>query len=50
MCAYDQATGGIFLLIEAGGTKTLGEFMPADGSYKEICDVPSGIGQILSVR
>ena len=49
-CAYDQATGGIFLLIEAGGTKTLGEFMPADGSYKEICDVPSGIGQILSVR
>lgn len=49
-CAYDQATGGIFLLIEAGGTKTLGEFMPADGSYKEICDVPNGIGQILSVK
>lgn len=49
-CAYDQATGGIFLLIEADGTKTLGEFTPADGSYKEICDVPSGIGQILSVK
>lgn len=47
---YNEATGGIFLLIEADGTKTLGEFTPADGSYKEICDVPSGIGQILSVR
>lgn len=48
--AYNEATGGIFLLIEADGTKTLGEFTPADGSYKEICDVPNGIGQILSVR
>ncbi len=48
--AYNEATGGIFLLIEAGGTKTLGEFTPADGSYKEICDVPSGIGQIMSVK
>lgn len=47
---YNEATGGIFLLIEADGTKTLGEFTPADGSYKEICDVPNGIGQILSVR
>ncbi len=48
--AYNEATGGIFLLIEAGGTKTLGEFTPADGSYKKICDVPNGIGQILSVK
>lgn len=49
-CAYDQATGGIFLLIEADGKRKIGEFLPADGSYKEICDVPNGIGQILSVK
>lgn len=47
---YNEATKGIYLLIEVDGTKTLGEFTPADGSYKEICDVPSGIGQILSVK
>ncbi len=48
--AYDEATGGLFLLTEADGTKTLGKFTPADGRYKEICDVPNGIVQILSVR
>lgn len=48
--AYNEATKGIFLLIEADGKRKIGEFLPADGSYKKICDVPSGIEQILSVK
>ena len=48
--AYNESTKGIYLLIEVDGKRKIGEFQPADGSYKEICDVPNGIGQILSVK
>ena len=48
--AYNESTKGIYLLIEVDGKRKIGEFRPADGSYKELCEVPDNIEQILSVR
>lgn len=48
--AYNESTKGIYLLIEADGKRKIGEFMPADGSYKELCEVPNDMEQIISVR
>ncbi len=48
--AYNESTKGIYLHIEADGKRKIGEFRPADGSYKELCEVPNDMEQIISVR
>lgn len=48
--AYNESTKGIYLLIEVDGKRKIGEFRPADGSYKELCEVPNDMEQIISVR
>lgn len=48
--AYNESTKGIYLLNETDGKRKIGEFMPADGSYKELCEVPNDMEQIISVR
>ena len=49
-CVCNEASGGIFMLTEVNGTKVLGEFTPADGTYEVLFRVPNGVEQILSVR
>lgn len=48
--AYNESTKGIYLLIEVDGKRKIGEFRPADSSYKELCEVPNDMEQIISVR